>query len=133
MRNNPLIDKMLTQPLDHLHLLVRSKASDGHLNHAPNARLMRRDETLIVHKRKRPHDKLAVHPIRDAAVARDRVAKVLDLERALDAAGEEAAKGRDQRGKRAEDENVQLHRLDVDCAGQVRPVGRDEGERVCVL
>jgi hypothetical protein len=53
---------------------------------------------------------LAVHPIRHATVARDRVAKVLDAKRALEARGEEAAEGCEERGERCHDERVDLER-----------------------
>ena len=42
---------------------------------------------------------LAVHAVGHAAMAGDAVAKVLDFEAALEAAGKEAAKGRDHAGK----------------------------------
>ena len=44
----------------------------------------------------------------------DGFAKVFDFEGALKARGEEAAKGRDQRGEGCEDEDVELHGRDVE-------------------
>jgi len=39
-------------------------------------------------------------------MARDGVAEILDLERALETGGEEAAEGRDQRGESSKNEDV---------------------------
>ena len=52
-------------------------------------------------------------------MARNRLAKVLDLERALEARGEEAAKGRDERGEACENQGVELHGRDVEGVGAV--------------
>jgi len=46
-------------------------------------------------------------------VAGDGFAEVLDFEGAFEARGEEAAEGGDERGERCEDEDVELHRRDV--------------------
>jgi hypothetical protein len=72
------------------------------------------DEAGVVEKRNRSHDELAVHAVGHAAVARNRVAKVLDLESALQTGGEEAAKGCDQRGECGENEDVELDGHDVE-------------------
>jgi hypothetical protein len=56
-------------------------------------------------------------------MARNGVAEVFDLEAALEAGGEETTKGSDERGKRCQNQSVQLYRLEGD--GQVR-VGREE-------
>lgn len=53
-------------------------------------------------------------------MARDRVPEVLDLEGALEAGGEEAAKGGDQGREGADDEGVELD-------------GRDGDGEVCLL
>lgn len=58
-------------------------------------------------------------------MARDRVAKVLDLERSLEARGEEAAEWSDQRRKRGKNESVQLD--GSDSKGDVRLL-REEKE-----
>ena len=52
--------------------------------------------------------RLAVHAVGHAAVPRYAVAEVLDLEPALEAAGEEAAKRRYQRRERRQHERVEL-------------------------
>lgn len=52
---------------------------------------------------------LAVHAVSHAAMARDGVAKVLDLEAALEAGSEEAAKGCDDRCKHRQHHGMQLH------------------------
>ena len=53
-------------------------------------------------------DALAVHAVGHAAVARDAVPEILDVERALEARGEESAKGRDERREAGEEEDVVL-------------------------
>lgn len=58
-------------------------------------------------------------------MARDRFAEILDLECSLQARGEEAAKGRNERGKGREHEYVQLHGRDHD-----RGI-TGEGELIC--
>ena len=45
-------------------------------------------------------------PVHDAPMARDDVAKVLDLECSLEAGGKEAAKGSDDGGEKGEEEGV---------------------------
>ena len=55
---------------------------------------------------------LAVHAVGHAAVARDGVAKVLDLEAALEARCEEAAEWRDDGRKHGQHHRVQLHAED---------------------
>ena len=84
---------------------------------------MHGDETLIIHEGEEAHDELAIHAIGDAAVARDGLAEVLDFEGAFEARGEEAAKGRDERGEGCEDEDVELHGGDEDGAVDLRPGG----------
>ena len=85
---------------------------------------MHGDETRVVHETEQAHDELAVHPIRDPAVAGDRFAEIFDLESAFQARREEAAKGGDQRCEGREDHRVELHRRDVDHTGDVV---REEG------
>lgn len=68
------------------------------------------NEGVEVHVSKKSHDELAIHSIRHAAVSRDRVAKVLNLESALEARSEEAAKGSNKRRKGGEGKGMQLHR-----------------------
>ena len=67
-----------------------------------------RDEGPVVDVDEEPHKELAVHAVREPAVTRDEVAKVLDLERALEARSEEAAEGRDDGRKDGHDEPVEL-------------------------
>ena len=113
-----MINQILRQPPHDLYLLLTTQPLNRDLNHAAHARIMHRHEALIIHEGEHAHDELAVHAIRDASVARDGLAEVLDLESALEARGEEAAEGRDQRGKSREDEDVELDGLDGDGAGR---------------
>ena len=124
---------MLAQAPNNLHLLLWRQAGDGHFDDATDRGLVGSNEALVVHKGQRAHDELAVHAVGDAAVAWDRVAKVLDLEGSLDARRKKAAERRHQRRKSGENENVQLHGLDVDCARDVAPVWRHKRQRVSVL
>lgn len=124
---------MLAKPHDHVHLLLEREPRDGRLDDAADARLVHGDEALVVHEGERAHDELAVHAVGDAAVAGNGVAKVLDVEGALDARGKEAAKGRDQRRKGGEDQDVELQRLDVEAGRDVRPGGQGVGQLEVVL
>lgn len=67
------------------------------------------DERVVIDVSKETHDELAVHAICYAAMARDGVAKVLDLERALETGSEEATEGSDEGGEGGKDEGVELH------------------------
>jgi hypothetical protein len=101
---------------------------DGRLDDAAYARLVHGDETLVVHKGEEAHDELAVHSIRDAAVAGDRFAEILDFERAFKARREEAAERRDEGGEGGEYEDMELHGRDVN-GSREKPQG---GEGVLV-
>jgi len=52
------------------------------------------------------HQELAVESVHDAPVARDDVAKVLDLERSFESRCKEAAEGSDDGGEKGEEEGV---------------------------
>ena len=54
-------------------------------------------------------------PVHDAPMARDDVAKVLDLECSLEAGGKEAAKGSDDGGEEGEEESVDEEGEEGDC------------------
>ena len=110
----PLVDKVSCEKLDKLNLLVRCQASDGSLKQLARRRLVYCDEALVVHESEEAHDELAIHAVGHAAVTRDRVAKVLDVEGALEPRGEEAAERRNQRSEGRHDEDVELHGRDAD-------------------
>ncbi len=84
---------------------------------------MHGNKTLVIHKGEKPHDELAVHPVRDAAVAGNRLAEIFDLEGAFQAGSEESAKGSDEGGESGEHEDVELHGCDVDHLRQEPQVG----------
>lgn len=71
---------------------------------------MNLNEGVEIHVSKEAHDELAIHSIRHATVSGDRVAKVFNLESALKAGGEEAAKGSNERRKGGQGQGMQLHR-----------------------
>lgn len=64
---------------------------------------------------------LAVHPVGHTTVTRDRVSKVLDVERPLEAGSKEAAKGSEERSKDSHDDGVDLE-------GRVGEGGEGEAE-----
>lgn len=104
-----LVRKVPPHPLDELHLLLDRQPRDRHLHHAPQLHLVHRHKRVVVHVCEEAHDELAVHPVRHSAVAGDRITEILDLKRALQARGEEAAEGRDERRKGRKGEGVELH------------------------
>lgn len=120
---------MFRQPPHDLDLLLARQAHHRGLNHIPDTRLVDGNKALIIHKREKAHDELAIHAVGDAAVAGDGFAKVFDLEGAFEAGGEEAAEGGDQRGEGGEDEDVELHGRDVEGLRVAEEVGEVVGLR----
>jgi hypothetical protein len=119
---------MLADPLDQLDLLLWCQAYYNSFNHTSQADFVNSNEAVEVHVGEEAHDELTVHAVCDATVAGDRVTEVLDLEGAFQARGEEATKGRDERGKSGEDEDVHLH----GCHGEVLDVREPDGKVVDV-
>lgn len=68
------------------------------------------NKCVEVHVGEETHDKLAVHAISDTSVARNRVAKVLDLEGTLKAGSKETTERSDERSESGQVESVNLHR-----------------------
>lgn len=128
----PLVDEVFGEKLDELDLFFRCKAGDGGFEDRSRRRLVDGDEALVVHEGKEAHDELAIHAVSHAAVARDRITKVLDVEGALETRCEEATEGSDERCKGGHHKDVELHRRDADGGRQVGPVRRDEGQLVSV-
>jgi hypothetical protein len=108
-----LVRQVPSHVLHELNLLVHRQARDGELYHVTKLHLVDGDEGVVVDMREEAHDELAIHAVRHAAVTRDGLAKVLDLEGALEPRGEEATKRSDEGGKRREDERVELHRREA--------------------
>ncbi|KAJ8104906.1 hypothetical protein OPT61_g10502 [Boeremia exigua] len=79
-RDGAVVHKILGEDLDDFELLVVGEAGDGGLDDAADGGVVGGDEAAVVEKRDRAHDELAVEAVRHAAVAGDRVAKVLNLE-----------------------------------------------------
>lgn len=79
-----LIGEITTHALDELDLLLDSQACDGGLEDGAETDLVRLDEGVVVDVGEEAHDELAVHAVRHATMAGDGVAKVLDLEGALE-------------------------------------------------
>ena len=61
------------------------------------------------------HEELAVEAVHDPPVAGDGVSEVLDLKGALEAAGEEATEGSDDRGEERHGDRVQHERVHAHC------------------
>lgn len=122
---------MFRQALDNLDLFKRAQTDNRLLNHHTNIGLVYGDEALVIHEGEEAHDKLTIHAVRHTAVPRDAVAKVLDLERALQSASEEAAKGRYERGECCKDERVEMDWRKGHGDGQEMVEGRGErGKKV---
>lgn len=64
---------------------------------------------MVVHEREEAHDELAVHPVSDTTVARNGLAKVLDLESALETGSKESTERSDQRSESGEGQDVELN------------------------
>ena len=104
-----MVVKIFAQSPDNVQLLLDRQTSDRGFDDVSNRRRVHGNEAVVVHERKESHDKLAVHAVCDAAVSRDRLAKVLDFERALEAGRKEPAEGSNKGSKSSEDEDVELH------------------------
>lgn len=128
----PLVDEMFGEELDEFDLLFGCKASDGGFEDRSGRGLVDGDEALVVHEGEESHDELAVHAVSHAAVAGNRITKVLDVESALETRCKEATEGSDERRKGGHHKDVELHRRDADGGRQVRPIRRDEGQLVSV-
>ena len=127
-----MVFKVFSQALHELHLFLQRQARDCKLHDITIVELVLGHEGLIIHKRKEAHDELAVHSIRHATVSWDGVAKVLDLESALEPGRKKAAEGSDERGERGEDHAVKLHGFDGE--RKVGALGEEEQvrQRICV-
>lgn len=64
---------------------------------------------MVVHEREEAHDELAVHAVSDTTVARNGLAKVLDLESALETGSKESTERSDQRSESGEGQDVELN------------------------
>lgn len=91
-------------------MLLGVEAGDGRLQDAAKGDFVDLDKGVEVHVGEESHDELAVHTVRHAAVSRDGVAKVLNLEGTLETRSEEAAERSDERRKGGQGQGVQLHR-----------------------
>ena len=76
---------------------------------------------MVIHVGEKSHDELTIHAIRDAAVTRDRFAKVLDLESPLQPGREEPTKRGNEGSKRGKGQDVELDRLNVHYFIQASP------------
>lgn len=108
--DNTLIPQILTHALDQLDLFLRRQTVDGHLHQASHRRLVRGNETVIIHVHEETHDELAIHAVRHAAVARNGVTKVLDLESALQTRCKESTEGSNERGECGDKQGMNLDR-----------------------
>lgn len=121
-----LVLEVPAHSLDELNLLLDRQARDGELHDVAVCHLVFGDEGVEIHVGKEAHDELAVHAVSHASVSGNGVAKVLDLEGALEARGEEAAKGSDQGRKGRDDDGVELDGLGGDAQRVLVAVGEEE-------
>ena len=102
-----------------LLMVVNSQPSRHNLQHLVEIDLGLRNERVVVDVGEEAHDELAVHAIGNTAMARNRVAKVFDLERALKTRSKEATERRNQRSERGPKEGVDLHRRHGDAKARL--------------
>ena len=69
------------------------------------------DKGLVIHEHESAHQDLTIEPVHHATVARNDVAKVLDLESSLEAAREESTKRTHNGSKGCEDGAVSEERI----------------------
>lgn len=86
------------------------QSENGRLQDRPHSSGGDGNKSVIVDKGKEAHDELTVHTVSDAAMAGNRITEILDLECALEARGEKAAKGGNEGRKGRQDKRVKLHR-----------------------
>lgn len=129
---NTLVTKIATHAPHQLELLFDSQASDGHLHDAAEIDLVKSNKGMVVHVGEEAHDELAIHAIRHTAMSRNGVAKVLDLESALEPRSEETAKRCNERGKGGQYQSVQLHRGHSEGEGLVHVGWQEEQRRQAV-
>lgn len=94
--NNALVIEVLAQASDDLYLFLGGQTPYGTLNDATGRLLVDCNEALVVHVGQHGHNELAVHAVNHAAVARDAVAKVFNVEGPLEPRSEESTKRRNE-------------------------------------
>lgn len=104
-----MVAKIAAHALDELDLLVRWQSSYGQLQNVAQFGPVHGNESVVVHVSKEAHDELTVHSVRHAAVSRNRITEVLDLEATLETGCEKATEGRNEGSKRCKNKGVQLH------------------------
>lgn len=112
--DSTLVVKVLAKATDKLELLVNAETVDSGFHNITDGSLINSDEAVVVHEGEESHDELAIHAISDTTVARDRLAKVLDVEGALQTRGKESTERSNERGEGREAEDVELHGLNVE-------------------
>lgn len=114
LRNNALVDEMLADAFDQLHLLVWSEPCDGCFDDASQRHFVQCDETVIIHVGEKAHDELAIHAVSDTAVSGDRIAEIFDLESAFKTRGKETTERSDEGCESGKSEDVNLHGCHLD-------------------
>lgn len=121
LRDYTLIVQVLAQPPYDLQLFFRRQPGDGRLHDTSHGGLVHRDKALVVHEGEESHDELTVHPIGDATMSWNRFTEILDLKGPFQARSEETAKRRDEGGEGGEDNDMELHRGDVNVRDERHP------------
>lgn len=104
-----MVNEILGDEQQQLLMVVDGQPSRNNLQHLVEIDLGLRNERMVVDVGEEAHDELAVHAIGNTSMARDGVAKVLDLERALETRSKEATERRNERSERGPEEGVDLH------------------------
>jgi hypothetical protein len=107
-----LLDQASSQYSYNLDLLFWGKPGDGCLQHTTDSCVIDGNEAGVVEECDGAHNELAVHAIRDTAVAGNAVPKIFDLESTLQARSKETAERCDQGCKRGEDKNMEVKRFE---------------------
>lgn len=110
-----LLHQAPSEDPDNFHLLFGGESGDGRLQNTADGCVVDGNEAGIIEKGDCAHDELAIHAIRDTAVAGNAIAKVFDLEGALQSRGEEAAKRCDQGRKSGKNQDVEVKRPEDVC------------------
>ena len=94
--HHSLIDQVLCQTFDNLHLILDTEPLNDRLHDTSDAGLIYGNEALVVHEGKEAHDELTVHAIGYTAMAWDRLTKVFDFKGAFESRGEESSEWSDE-------------------------------------
>jgi len=102
--------EIVLEIVDELQLFRDREPTDDRLQHRADIDVMFADKAAVVDVDKHPHQKLAVHPIRHAAMSWNAVTKVFDVESTLETGSKEATERSNQRSKASHEQQMELIR-----------------------